>query len=92
MTHDQLMDLRRDVIEVATKYIGTHEEGNNRGAFVDMVNQFVGNTLGSPWCAAGLCWSAHTAGAKNGAKNRFQRGDCGLGKRTLRDCDFAFIW
>lgn len=68
ITHNQLMDLRRDVIEVATRYIGMHEVGNNRGAFVDMVNLFVGNKLSDPYCAAGLCWTAYEAGCKHAPK------------------------
>ena len=43
--------------ENASKYVGIKEEGNNRGAFVDMINRYVGNPLGAPYCAAFGYWN-----------------------------------
>ncbi len=70
LTHDELMELRNRVILSAHNFIGIHEIplGSNRGKWIDTFNTFVGNPLGSPWCAAGLCWVANAAGVKNAPK------------------------
>lgn len=37
--------------------------GPNRSPEIDAINTFVGNELGDPYCAAGVCWCFHEAGA-----------------------------
>lgn len=37
--------------------------GDNRSPRIDALNRFVGNPIGSPYCAAGVSWCFHAAGA-----------------------------
>lgn len=37
--------------------------GDNRSDRIDALNRFVGNPLGAPYCAAGVSWCFHAAGA-----------------------------
>lgn len=55
---------RRDVIRIATNYIGIVEEplGSNRGHFVDAFLAPGGVGLGQPWCAAFVSWVLREAG------------------------------
>lgn len=39
-----------------------HDDRNPR---INAINRFVGNPIGSPYCAAGVSWCFHQAGAKN---------------------------
>jgi len=38
--------------------------GNNRSPRIDAINRFVGNPIGAPYCAAGVSWCLHAAGAE----------------------------
>ena len=38
-------------------------EGPNRSPRIDEINRFIGSPLGSPYCAAGVSWCFHKAGA-----------------------------
>lgn len=38
-------------------------EGVNRSPRIDEINRFIGSPLGSPYCAAGVSWCFHQAGA-----------------------------
>jgi hypothetical protein len=40
------------VVDSARKYIGVREKPDNRSADIDRWNRYVGNPLGSPYCAA----------------------------------------
>ena len=39
--------------------------GSNRSPRIDAINRFVGSPIGSPYCAAGVSWCFHAAGAEN---------------------------
>lgn len=64
MNATQVAALRRAVIAEAEKDLGFVETPphSNRGSVADRANAFVGNPLGSPWCAAWLCEVLHNAG------------------------------
>jgi|GEM_PF-6292446 len=40
-------------------------KSHNRSPRIDAINRFVGNPVGSPYCAAGVSWCFHAAGANN---------------------------
>ncbi len=52
-------------IELARKYVGVKEKGQNRGKEIDEFNKFVGNPLGSPYCAAFVCYILNKANVKD---------------------------
>lgn len=66
-------------IEKAASYVGQRETGRNRSKLIDMLNKFVGNPLGSPYCAAGVSYCMHhqnTPGQgfpKTGSSQEFKR-------------------
>lgn len=62
--NQKLIDLRHKVISTCELWNGTGEDppGSNRGELPDAANNYVGNKLGSPYCAAGLCFNLYTAG------------------------------
>lgn len=43
----------------------TESSGPNRSAQIDEINRFAGSPLGSPYCAAGVSWCFHQAGASH---------------------------
>lgn len=48
---------RRDVpSSVALRWVGTREEGSNRGRWIDSFNAKVGAPYGSPYCASFVYW------------------------------------
>lgn len=46
-------------LQCALQYVGTKEAGigKNRGQWIDVWNKYVGNKLGSPYCAAFVSWN-----------------------------------
>lgn len=44
-------------IDSAKKYLHVREQKENRSPDIDRWNKFVGNRLGSPWCAAFVSWN-----------------------------------
>ena len=40
-------------------------DGSNRSPRIDAINRFVGAPMGSPYCAAGVSWCFHAAGASD---------------------------
>lgn len=82
MTHSELYDLRRDVLEEAVKCLGMGENppNSNRGDLPDAANIYTGAPLGSPWCASGACLMLHRAGVKNGPRTASSGGIADWGK------------
>jgi hypothetical protein len=48
----QYSTLSRTNIDTAVKHRGETEKRYNRSQFIDLINRFTGNALGSPYCAA----------------------------------------
>lgn len=66
--------LRDMALEVAARYIGTHEVGgNNHGAQIERWLHLLGLPAGQPWCAAFIHGSYHEAAQELGVKNPLPR-------------------
>jgi len=46
------LQLQSQPLNIANKFIGLKESGNNRGFWIDKFNYTVGNKYGSAWCMA----------------------------------------
>lgn len=49
--HSYFGECNKTHIRIASSFVGEKEKGHNRGV-ADIFNRYVGNTLGSPYCAA----------------------------------------
>src|SRR5574344_2105167 len=60
-------DIRELLLEILDKQIGIREvpEGSNRGKMIDIYNRHVGNSLGSPYCAAFVAYNLDSVGVDN---------------------------
>ena len=58
------------VIDIASKFVGKRETGGrNRSQIIDTLNEFVGNRLGDPYCAAGVSYCLDQAKTLYGPKD-----------------------
>ena len=49
----------------AQKFDGQREtEGSNRSAFIDKINRWIGESMGEPYCATGICYVLHLLESK----------------------------
>lgn len=60
-------DIRELLLEILDKQIDIREvpEGSNRGKMIDIYNRHVGNSLGSPYCAAFVAYNLDSVGVDN---------------------------
>lgn len=50
----------------AKKFEGEREVNNdNRSAFIDKINTWIGEDLGEPYCATGICYVLHLLEVKH---------------------------
>lgn len=87
-------------VDVFVKWIGQQELRPNRSPLIDSMNRYVGNPLGSPYCAAAVSYAYYKAGnpfVKSGlarnlrTKYTYSAYDVFVGKAKIYDGDIL-IW
>lgn len=87
----------RDIMDRAFYYVGDMEIGKNRGTNIDKFNKFVGNRLGSPYCAAFVSYVTDGKPVKSGLArhhyvgNKHSAGDVLRGEYNPKYAD-KVIW
>jgi hypothetical protein len=75
----------------------TESNGANRSSLIDSMNRYVGNPLGSPYCAAAVCYSLRPSKFRTGlairlkVKESFTAWDVITDKRQIKK-GYILIW
>lgn len=69
-TPSQRLNWRNTVIAIAKSHVGWKEDASrpNRGVWPDAACTYCGAPLGSPYCAASVCYLLHLAGVQHGPR------------------------